>query len=493
MNPHNEIEEDEELLRQMGYAQELRRRMSGFSNFAISMSTICILAGGVTSFHLGLCGAGGATIGLGWPMVSLFSLVVAMTMGQVASAYPTAGGLYHWSSILGGRGWGWVTAWFNLAGLVTVLAAINVGTYAFAMATFGDLLGIQPERLGPNGPLIAQGVGVLLITGAQALINHLGIRLTTALTDLSGGLIVGVSMALTVALLFYAPSFEPARLVTFADYSGSAGDNVWPFTRSSAWLFVLGFLLPAYTITGFDASAHSAEETVGAAANVPRGMVRAVAVSGFAGWILLSAVILAAPSLDEAAAQGERSFAWILSSTLPSGLNLVLNAGIVLVQFGCGLAAMTSSSRMTYAFARDGGLPWSDLWKGVSPTRRTPVAAIWGVAAMAVAFTLWTPVYATITAVCTIFLYISYVIPTSLGALAYGRTWTRMGPWDLGRWYRPLALINAVGCILLIAIGMQPPYDRAGWILAGSLILLAVAWFGRERRRFPGPAVLTAD
>src|SRR6516165_2510182 len=128
--------DDERTLNRLGYAQELQRSMSGFSNLALSMSVICILAGGVTSFHVGLCGVGGAAIGLGWPLVCLFALAVAATMGQIASAFPTAGGLYHWAAILGGRGWGWATAWFNLAGLVTVLAAINVGTYEFIWGAF---------------------------------------------------------------------------------------------------------------------------------------------------------------------------------------------------------------------------------------------------------------------------------------------------------------------------------------------------------------------
>src|SRR4051812_21165955 len=105
LDDHGEgIDEDARILNRLGYAQELRRGMGGFSNYAIALSAICILAGGVTSFHLGFCSVGGAAIGIGWPLVSLFSLVVAMTMGQIASAFPTAGGLYHWSSILGGRG-----------------------------------------------------------------------------------------------------------------------------------------------------------------------------------------------------------------------------------------------------------------------------------------------------------------------------------------------------------------------------------------------------
>ena len=137
----------------MGYSQELARRLGTFSNFALSFSIICILAGGVTSFHLGFCSVGGASIGIGWPLVVLFALAVAATMGQLASAFPTAGGLYHWAALLGGRGWGWVTAWLNLAGLVTVLAAINVGTYRFAVGS------LFPEGLSSELDLPAQALG----------------------------------------------------------------------------------------------------------------------------------------------------------------------------------------------------------------------------------------------------------------------------------------------------------------------------------------------
>src|SRR6476659_6796127 len=128
--------EDVQTLRRFGYAQELSRVLGGFSNFAVSLSIICILAGGLTSFQVGYCATGGGGVVLGWALMALLALVVAATMGQIASAFPTAGGLYHWAAILGGRGWGWITAWFNLAGLVTVLAAINVGTFRFALSAF---------------------------------------------------------------------------------------------------------------------------------------------------------------------------------------------------------------------------------------------------------------------------------------------------------------------------------------------------------------------
>src|SRR5438094_5604078 len=161
------LADDEGTLKSMGYAQELARRMSGFSNYAISLSIICILAGGITSFQVGFCSVGGASIGLGWPLVCVFSTVVALTMGQVASAFPTAGGLYHWASILGGTGWGWVTAWFNLAGLITMLAAINVGTYQFALGAFAPRLGLRPGDWSASTAFAAQTAGVLLITASQ--------------------------------------------------------------------------------------------------------------------------------------------------------------------------------------------------------------------------------------------------------------------------------------------------------------------------------------
>jgi amino acid transporter len=142
---------------------------------------------------------------------------------------------------------------------------------------------------------------------------------------------------------------------------------------------------------------------------------------------------------------------------------------------------------MAYAFARDGGLPFSTAVRWVCPHRRSPAVAIWVVAGAAILFTLYTPVYSTITAVCTIFLYISYVLPIALGARARGRTWTTTGPWHLGVWFRPLAWVSVAGCLALIFIGMQPPNERSIWVVGGTALMLWMIWIGGERYRFPGP------
>jgi amino acid transporter len=479
------LAEDVATLHRLGYAQELRRSMGAFSNLAISLSVICILAGGVTSFQFGLCSVGGAAIGLGWPLFCVFSLLVALTMGQVASAFPTAGGLYHWASILGGRGWGWATAWLNLAGLVTVLAAINVGTYEFVSRA----LGYDPAALDPVPKVALQTAAVVLLTASQALFNHAGIRLTTRLTDFSGYWILLVALALTVALLAGTSNLEPARLVRFTNFSGlPPGDApVWRQTDNVAWLFLLGLLLPAYTLTGFDASAHTAEETVGAAAHVPRGIVRSVLVSGLFGWVMLAALVLAAPDLADAAKEGEGAFCWIVGRRCAPAVAGALYLGIALAQYLCGLATVTSASRMAYAFARDGGLPCSAVLRQVSPRYRTPTWAIWTVAVSSVAFTVYTPFYLAITVVCSVFLYLSYVLPAALGVFAHGRSWTVMGPWDLGRWYRPLALACVAGCVLLVVVGVREPSGKAPWTLGGFVALLAAVWFAGARKHFRGP------
>src|SRR5437867_35486 len=269
------IADDERALHRLGYAQELARRMSGFSNFALSLSIICILAGGVTSFHLGFCSVGGASIGLGWPLVGLFALAVAATMGQLASTFPTAGGLYHWSSILGGRGWGWATAWFNLLGLIFVVSSVDVGVWILFQnmilkGLFGvDTTALADTTIGGYGYFI-QAIAVIVIVGSQAIFNHIGIRATTILTDFSGYLIF-----------------------------------VW-------WSLLFGY-------------------------------------------VMICSFVLAMPSVADGAKQGGNVFYWLMDgSSMPAALKAILYIGIVLANYLCALAGLTSLSRMIFAFARDG-------------------------------------------------------------------------------------------------------------------------------------------
>ena len=131
------VDSDTETLHRLGYAQELLRTIGGFSNFALSFSIISILTGAVTLYGYGLTMGGPAEMAFGWPLVTLFTLTVALSMAELASALPTAGAMYHWSSLLGGKSWGWFTAWFNIAGNITVLAGVDFGCAQFVTPLLG--------------------------------------------------------------------------------------------------------------------------------------------------------------------------------------------------------------------------------------------------------------------------------------------------------------------------------------------------------------------
>ncbi len=492
-----EHDEDVKTLHSMGYAQELSRRMGGFQNFAISFSIICILAGGITAFPQSLSAAGGASIGFGWPLASLFGILVAAAMGQIASAYPTAGGIYHWASLLGGRGYGWVAAWFNLLGLLFVVASVNFGVFLLTRdlllgGVFGmDIAGWTSKAPLDTGWWIQTGF-ITAITASQCALNHYGIRATTLLTDFSGYLIFAVAVVLTLALLFYAPTLEVSRLFTFSNYSGETGGSVWPKAiPSTAFVFLLGLLQGVYTITGFDASAHTAEETRDAARQAPRGMIHAVFWSFAFGYVMLCAFVLAMPSVKEGAAQGWNVFPWLMAqSPMPKVFKDLLIIGIVLANYLCALAGLTSTSRMMYAFARDGGLPFSNALKHVSATHRTPVHSIWWGGALSIAATLYGDAFVVLSTGCAVFLYISYLMPVAAGLRAELRgTWTHKGPFELGALSKIVAVLAILGCGLLIFVGIQPPNQKVGYLSAGMLAAMGIIWLAFESRRFQGPPI----
>ena len=502
--PNDTMNQDEKVLHEMGYAQELRRRMSFFSNFAISFSIICIIAGGITALQVGLSAAGGASVGIGWPLGGLFALIVAASMGQIASAYPTAGGLYHWSSILGGRLWGWITAWINMLGLVFVVSSVNVGVWLLFVNLILPMFGVDPAPYtGGDNAYWWQLAAVIVITLTQAIFNHVGIRVTTMLTDFSGYLIFVVAIILTIALLVYAPSIHLSRLWTFTNFTGDAGGGVWPAGSSLFVAFMLGLLLPLYTITGFDASAHTSEETMSAQTSVPKGMLHAVFWSFLFGWIMVCAFVLAMPDLPDpktkaivdgvagGAAQGGNVFYWLMgASAMPNILKDLLYIGIVVANYICALSGLTSLSRMIFAFARDGGFSLPSPWlRHVSTTFRTPVNAIWAGGVLTVLSTLYASAFATLAAGCAIFLYLSYAMPVAAGLLAEGNSWTKFGPFQLGFWSKPLGVLTVLGAIILFLVGVQPPNQALIVYSAGLIILLLVVWFGLENRRFQGPPI----
>ena len=505
-NNMNDNNEDTKLLHGMGYAQELSRRMGPFQSFAISFSIICIISGGLGSFPIALSTGGTFSLTVGWIIGGLYALVVAACLGQIASAYPTAGSLYHWSSILGGRFWGWATAYTNLLGLLFVVPAINVFLYFITKDLFfATVLGWDVSGWG----LWTQIWSVVALLVAQALLNNFGIKLTTILTDLSGYLIFIVTIILIVMFLMASPGIDVGKAFVFTNNTGALGGGVSP-EAGPLMAIVIGLLYPLFTITGFDASAHTAEETVNARDTVHKGMLHSVFWSLVFGFALIFAMIMAIPDVPAQAAMGWSSFNNLfIAAILGSMLGKVMLVGIIISNFLCALAAVTSTSRMIYAFARDGGLPFSNALKSVSPTYRTPTAAIWMTAVLCAILTaLTTPLgaFAALSTGSAMYLYISYAMPIVAGALARGKTWTEKGSFDLGGLYTLFAVIVVIGTVVVTVAGhafvVSIPATEAVGDVAGTsfvpglwyysaafMVFLVVLWFGLENRRFAGPPI----
>src|SRR5947199_8710317 len=172
------VDDDTTMLHKLGYAQELFRSMGGFQNFAISFTIISILAGCLTSYSIGFNQGGPVAITWGWLIVGLFCTFVALAMGEIASTYPTAGGLYFWASRLGSPAWGWFTGWFNLIGQIAVTAAIDYGAAIFTTSLLNLWFpGIPNTRH-------AIFVTYTVIIGLHLLINLLGVMLLAGLNPM---------------------------------------------------------------------------------------------------------------------------------------------------------------------------------------------------------------------------------------------------------------------------------------------------------------------
>jgi len=454
-------------LNRLGYVQELFRDMGGFSNFAVSFSVISILTGATQLYGYGLQHGGPLQMSLGWGIVSFFTLLVALSMAELASAYPTAGALYHWSSFLGGRSLGWTTACFNSIGQFAILAGIDYGLAQFLIelmkwpTTYGFVFGLY---------------GALLVS--HAILNHVGIRVVSWLNGFSAWYHIGVVLMLFAALSLRGFA-QPIRFMSTFNRT----DHYTP-----SYSFLIGLLLAQWTLTGYDASAHVTEETVNPRKNAPWGIFLAVTISILFGWIMLIAVTLSIPDLNQATAFGDGAFTQILKLRLGEVGGTIVVGLVAGAMWLCGLSAMTSASRMVYAFARDGGLPWSTVWAKVSTKYRTPSYAIWGLSLLAMVLTLSVKLYSAVVSIATISLYISYGLP--IFARLYAR-WNgykdEVGPWNLGRWSNGVAFVALAWICMITILFILPPNGEAGGVLlAGSGCLLAL-WFFYVRHRFSGP------
>ena len=509
---------DEKRLAELGYEQSLDRAWSSFSNFAISFTIISVLAGCFTTYRFAWNAGGPSAISWGWPIICGLILLVAVSMSELVSKYPTAGGIYYWSSDLGGKTWGWFTGWFNLIGLVGVTASVVYGSAAF-LNTGLQIYGLDLGFINFNDAehaLTETFVLFALILSIHALINIFSSPLVAHVNNVSVWWHV-VGVAVIIGLLAFVPSDHASFDFVFTQTFNNTGLFDGSTATAAFWFYILplGFLLTMYTQTGYDASAHISEETHGAATSAAKGVWRSVFWAGLIGWFVLLAITFAAseslvPQINDAevAPFGVGTTLSILDLALSSWAAKMVLIIATVGQLFCGMACLTSSSRMCYAFSRDRAVPGHKQWTKLNH-HRVPHYSVLFMAACALVITLPALIgddagiafaFNAVVSIAVIGLYIAYAIPIYL-------RWRKgddfePGPWTLGRkykWVNPIAVLWVVLCVIICSLPTAPisvPWDSTFDIkymnyapVTVLIVIIAVGlwWLLSAKNHFTGP------
>jgi amino acid transporter len=508
------LDEDSRRLAELGYKQELHRSWSGFSNFAISFSIISILAGCFTTFGQAWNNGGPIAISIGWPIISAFILVIGLCMSELVSAFPTSGGIYWWASKLGGVRAGYYTGWLNLIGLIAILASVAYGAAIF-LNTFIDLFSdsYATSFFGGNF-LYQQFFWFIVVMALVTLVNIFSSHLLAVINNVSVWWHVA-GAAIVVLVMIFGPKSHQSFSFVFTERINNSGFG--DTGGLTFWLYVLplGFLLTQYTITGYDASAHLSEETQGAANQAARGIWQSIFYSAIGGWILLLSFVFAATNLDVINSADPATNPYGPGTALAvigSALGPTLFKLVVFIsmsgQLFCTTACMTSTSRMIFAFSRDGAVPGARRWATVN-ANGTPRNAVLLGAVAGVVLTLpalykapnGAPVaFYAVVSIGVIGLYAAFAIPIWYRWRA-GDSFPA-GPWTLGGRYRWMCLL-AVGEIAITSVYFLLPFSPAGvpwndefaWpavnytpiVVLGALLALWIGWHTSAKKWFTGP------
>jgi len=510
------MDQDERELAELGYKQELTRGWSSFTNFAISFTIISVLAGCVTNFSYAWTAGGPIAISIGWPVLCGFVLLVALSMSELTSAMPTAGGPYWWSAKLGGPGWSWITGWFNIVGLIGIVAGVGYGAATFLQATLSDyganIFGINFATTNPQTILHEDWLLFLIIVIGYTVVNIFADRLLAIFNGISVGWHV-LGVLVIIGLVIFVPTHHQTASFVFGQRFNNTGFHGGATGGGFFWLYVLplGFILTMYTQTGYDASAHTAEETRGAAKAAAQGVWRAVFYSAIAGWLLLLALLFAATHVDAITKAGGGAIPLVntaLSAWAAKMVLIIFTVG----QLFCGAAGLTSASRTWYAFSRDRGMPGWWLFRRLT-AKRVPLYAVLAVSVFAAIITIpaywgnklgfpWA--YFAITGICTVGLYLAYIIPVFL-RLRIGDKF-QPGPWTLGKRYKVVNIL-AIVFVVLVVYSLDGPITVTGapWnsgfklnafnytpavLLVG--LIVGIWWWLGAKNRYKGP-VRTID
>ncbi|WP_141501288.1 amino acid permease [Paenibacillus luteus] len=460
--------QDAHDLHQFGFAQQLRRRWGGLSSFGLSFNAAALIGSAAFLFGPAIGEGGASVLGFGLPILALFGLAVSASLAELASAVPTAGGVYHVASVLGGRKWGWRAGYFQAAGQLAMHTLLNCACAALLDRLFSDKFAYQATDF-------TFWCTLIVMTLAQGVLNHWGKPLLGSLQSLGIWLQAGIVLIMMAGLLwlFWPGAYSLVLLYQFqnAEWNGTVTGGA----------FMSGTMLLLKLFVGMDGASHGAEETIDPRIRVPWAIYLSTAYTFVFGFVLLAFILLTAAG----SVQSDGLGLFLAAAKTGTGGSAIILFLVVGSLWGSGLHTLTISSRILFSLAREKALPLHKKWSAVSVKQQVPYYAIWlGVIASLVMLGLMfifsrDQMILVLLSFAIISLHISYVIPIVL-KLRRGEVaaiW-RFAPWRIGAWSVP---VNWLAVIWLTASSCLASVYIHHWG-AGAVAITALLIFLLELR-----------
>ncbi|KAI9750375.1 MAG: hypothetical protein M4579_006499 [Chaenotheca gracillima] len=484
---------DEQVLVNLGYKPEFKREFGLWTTFCVSFAVLGLLPSFASTVYYGLGYAGTAGMVWGWIVAMIFIQCVAMSMAELCSSMPTSGGLYYAAAVLAPEGWGplaaWITGWSNWIGQVTAAPSVDYALSAM-MLSAGSVYNPSYE---------VQDYQVFLLTTLIMILHGIISSMPTKWigTFNSWGTSLNIIALIIVIIIIPAgtnktPKFTPSKEVWGTITNGT------DFPDGVAVL--MSFIGVIWTMSGYDSPFHLSEECSNANIASPRAIVLTSIVGGTMGWFLQLVVAYTVTDID-AIINADSPWATYLLQVLPEKTALAALSLTILCGFSMGQGCMVAASRVTYAYARDDCFPFSNIWKKVNKTTKTPVNAVWFNAVIGILLTLLIFGGVAIDAIFSvgaIAAFTAFTIPIFIRVFFVGNRFRR-GPWHLGKFSKPIGIAACSFVALMIPILCLPSVTKSdltaelmNWtclVYGGPMLIVMIWWVISARKWFKGPKV----
>lgn len=494
-----------QLLNPLGYSQELHRGMSSLMSFAIGFTEVAVLSSICLTYGNGLASGGPAVLIWGFAVNFLMTMIVANCFGEVCAAYPLAGSVYTWAGQLvppeHAALASYVTGWLNWLGNSSGDASFAFGFTSFLSSA------LVASGMPPIG--LQQQVGYsILVLAIWSALNFFRIDQVGVINNMAALLHCGGIIVIILSLAIMTPSRNDASVVLTEFYNGTGWEN-------KSFVVCIGLTSALFAFTGYDASAQMAEETDNSvhANSASKGIINTCLATGIGGLCFLLALLTSTTNIDLALGNisddsvdasfidtgnaASNVFQQATSVKFGTGLTWI----VVLNLFFAGIASVSVTARISYAFARDGGFPYSKTVAHLDPRTKSPINSIIFVFLFDAIIMLLplapgsgVTAFYSIISLSTFGFQTSYAIPLLLKAI-YDPAYFPKTEMSLGKWSRPCCAIGSMWllttCIFLFFPTTAPlGPENFNWLVvvsSGVGLLMFVNWKVNAKYRFKGP------